>query len=565
MLYNQFTTYEDAETIKCEYPVGIEYVTFYGRHRKGLFKISEQKLISDEYIESSYYESVFNNSEKSPLMLHVNQKSHLYQAAFLSYYSIMYYKDTGNIGINYTIKTLGLALKSDKVFTVKQDFYTLYIDKASGKPTMFLNKKLCYTNLKLNTAFQQLSILMKVPEKITTTLDLVKAAMEEYFIPKNISNESSYYLGDYNKLVGLYRVKRSYHLLKDLPWEQQELIGLYVNNQSLSCDKLSQQREKILVQLRKGNTKKATDLCFHGNSFPKSIKKLLLNFAPLSAQKETYDNIKYAIDKYDVNTVKSLYQVSPAYFNTLVRCLDLGFSTKHTVNVAKNNLGLIRDTIRLSSVLRNEELEFNSNISDYHDYLDNLYRLRNPQIRRYGVNYDSVYESVDTSEEFKKFETDTYIFRSPKTANELSEVGQSLNICVGSYRPQFFSKILDIVLITDKEDKYVGCIEVKDNLVVQAKLKFNRPVEGNKDIFNDTKAWMQSNNLTAHCNDLYPNLHFNYVEDCLPDMARAELLVEHAKEYEKTCVTKTTVRGTTARVVMLDDNVAFGEDPNCPF
>ena len=68
MKYNTFTVTEDENSVKYEYPVGIEYLTFFGRYLKGLFKLSEQRIISEEFVDlSSYYQGVFNNSEEFPL------------------------------------------------------------------------------------------------------------------------------------------------------------------------------------------------------------------------------------------------------------------------------------------------------------------------------------------------------------------------------------------------------------------------------------------------------------------------------------------------------------------
>lgn len=554
MKYNTFTVTEDENSVKYEYPVGIEYLTFFGRYLKGLFKLSEQRIISEEFVDSgSYYQGVFNNSEEFPLVLHLDPKSRLYTASFLSYYSIIYYKDTGNVAINYTMKALGLSLKNNKAFKVKEDRYTLYIEKASGKPSMFLNKKLCYTNFSLHVAFQELFVIIKTPLKINPYLDVLRIALEEYFIPTD-----SEFTCDSSKLIALYRVKRSCKLLKDLPWRQEDLSSLYLNY-NLAPENLAKQREKILVQLRKGNTKKATELCFYGNSFPKSIKSLVLKDKPLGESKNHYDKLAVYLKSHDINIIKSFYEVSPTYFDTLVECMDLGFSSKHVLNVAKNDLNIIRDTVRLARRLANETLEFNPNIFEYHDYLTNLENLRFPPVTRSRINLEALYETVDTSREYELFETEDLIFRSPKNANELGEVGQQLHICVGSYRRQFFIKALDIILITDKKDNYIGCLEIKNDLVVQAKLKYNKKIIEDAFVYKKTIEWMENAKVKQHTSDLSVRDRFKYINDCIPNEERKNLIIKFIEDQKQ----KSPVKTSKTFTVIIDDLNMF--EDNAPF
>lgn len=553
MEYNTLNVEETNEHIKAEYPVGINFLTFYGRYEKGVFDISQQKLISEDYVEASYYEGVFSNSTESPLAIHNNSRTRLYEASFLSYYSIMYYKDTGNIGINYTIKTLGLSLKNKRAFTVKKDFYTLYIEKESGKPSMFKNKKFCYTNKSLDSAFKELFTLVQ-GEKIKE-LDLLRTALEEYFLPIDYGKSPKYFYKDHISLFYLYRVKRSYRFLKDLPWNQEALFKLYAGTFHLRDEDLAKQREKILVQLRKGNTKKAVNLCFHGYDYPKSIKKILISQGPLGYPEQLYKFLVDAIDKYGVDLVRNCLLAAPDTFESLLDCIDLGFSPKHVLNVAAVDHHILRDVLRLHGMVSERvQVTFNPNLRDYHDYLDHIYRTLNTRNRNFGVDYTEVFESVDTSKEYEEVSTDKYIFRSPKTANELILVGRDLNICVGSYRKHFFVKTLDIVLVTDLENNYVGCIEINFNHVVQAKLKYNRKFSSNADVYSAMVDWMELMEVIPHTIDLGEG-DFKYIPNMLPDKKRDNLLTEHLEKHRAANIEK--AESLKAKLVLKDDNTDF--------
>lgn len=556
MEYNTLNVEETNEHIKAEYPVGINFLTFYGRYEKGVFDISQQKLISEDYVEASYYEGVFSNSTESPLAIHNNSRTRLYEASFLSYYSIMYYKDTGNIGINYTIKTLGLSLKNKRAFTVKKDFYTLYIEKESGKPSMFKNKKFCYTNKSLDSAFKELFTLVR-GEKIKE-LDLLRTALEEYFLPIDYGKSPKYFYKDHISLFYLYRVKRSYRFLKDLPWNQEALFKLYAGTFHLRDEDLAKQREKILVQLRKGNTKKAVNLCFHGYDYPKSIKKILISQGPLGYPEQLYKFLVDAIDKYGVDLVRNCLLAAPDTFESLLDCIDLGFSPKHVLNVAAVDHHILRDVLRLHGMVSERvQVTFNPNLRDYHDYLDHIYRTLNTRNRNFGVDYTEVFESVDTSKEYEEVSTDKYIFRSPKTANELILVGRDLNICVGSYRKHFFVKTLDIVLVTDLENNYVGCIEINFNHVVQAKLKYNRKFSSNADVYSAMVDWMELMEVIPHTIDLGEG-DFKYIPNMLPDKKRDNLLTEHLEKHRAANIEKAD--SMRASLVFVDDNTDFDFD-----
>ena len=554
MKYNTINITETADTILTEYNIGFRYLSFMGRHASGVFDMNTQELVSDEAIYSDYYKALFLNSEQSPIQLHLKSQTHLHENTVISYFSTMVFKDTGNIGFNLTTKTVAYSAKNKRAFTKSSDYYTIYIEKESGKPTVFKNKKFCYTNKALSSVFAQFRLLLVAKDMYgITATDFINKAFLEYFNnsdPKgcNSSDASIDFL--VSSTVALYRIKRSYKFLKDLPWSQAQMTNLY-NNHHLYPEELAKLREKILIQLRKGNTKKAVSLCFHGNVYPKSIKKILIRQGPLDYTKSRYEFLTHAVDKYGVDLVRSCLLTAPYAFECLLECIDLGFSPKHVLNVASADYHTLRDVLRLHRIVSERvQVTFNPNLRDYHDYLDHIYRTLNPRNRNFGVDYTEVFESVDTSKEYEEVSTDKYIFRSPKTANELILVGRDLNICVGSYRKHFFVKTLDIVLVTDLENNYVGCIEINSNHVVQAKLKYNRKFSSDVDVYSAMVDWMELMEVIPHTIDLGEG-DFRYIPNMLPDKKRDNLLTEHLEKHRAANIEKAD--SMRANLVFIDE------------
>lgn len=554
MKYNTINITETADTILTEYNISFRYLSFMGRHASGVFDMNTQELVSDEAIYANYYESLFLNSKQSPIQLHLNSQTHLHENTVISYFSTMVFKDTGNIGFNLTTKTIAYSGKNKRAFTKSTDYSTIYIEKESGKPTVFKNKKFCYTNKALSSVFAQFKLLLgaKDVSGITAT-DFINKAFLEYFNnsdPKDCNSTVASIDSLVSGTVALYRIKRSNKFLKDLPWTQAQMSNLY-NSPHLYPEKLAKLREKILIQLRKGNTKKAVNLCFHGYDYPKSIKKILIRQGPLNYTKARYEFLTHAIDKHGVDLVRSCLLAAPYAFESLIECIDLGFSPKHVLNVASADYHILRDVLSLHrTVSQRVQVTFNPNLRDYHNYLDHIYRTLNPRTRNFGVDYTEVFESVDTSKEYEEVSTDKYIFRSPKTANELILVGRDLNICVGSYRKHFFVKTLDIVLVTDLEDNYIGCIEINSNHVVQAKLKYNRKFSSDVDVYSAMVDWMKLMEVTPHTTDLGEG-DFRYIPSMLPDEKRDNLLTEHLEKHRAAIIEKAD--SLRANLVFIDE------------
>lgn len=89
-------------------------------------------------------------------------------------------------------------------------------------------------------------------------------------------------------------------------------------------------------------------------------------------------------------------------------------------------------------------------------------------------------------------------FELAKDSKDLAIVGAKMGICVGGYANEAASKKCIIVKMIDN-DKYVGCIDIRDKHIMQIKAKFNNPLEAKYKASLD--KWVKENHLDADCPD----------------------------------------------------------------
>ena len=131
---------------------------------------------------------------------------------------------------------------------------------------------------------------------------------------------------------------------------------------------------------------------------------------------------------------------------------------------------------------------------EFHD--DAIVRAResmmaaaNERYRRF--EYEPELKSVE-------MEVNGYKFR-PAHPIELESVGNSMHICVGGYADSVVSRRCSIVVVNDN----YACIEIlPGGVVVQAKMKYNKPLYKDKELLDAVRRWMLLSNLTADSSDL---------------------------------------------------------------
>lgn len=285
----------------------------------------------------------------------------------------------------------------------------------------------------------------------------------------------------------------------------------------------------------KDDTKAATLQGFYGIDFPKSIKKLLIQrLEPFEKTKGSFIEIKQLIESVGLDNARSLLvAIDFRSLYSINNCLEIGFTPRAILNaINREGTYYLTDVSNMHyRCSRQENLVFNPNMREYHDYLLEISNRLFP--RNYGasvsnnVDYAELYKEVDTSQDLPYLETNEYIFRSPKTVSELPEVGTAMHICVGYYQDRAFLKNLNILLVIDKaSNSYVGCIEVRGDYITQAKLKYNKLLSDDVNMVASLNEYCSINNIQIKTRDVIRNETFPFVSEVESDESREKLKLD---------------------------------------
>ncbi len=137
-------------------------------------------------------------------------------------------------------------------------------------------------------------------------------------------------------------------------------------------------------------------------------------------------------------------------------------------------------------------LTFKGNTGEIHDEIMNLYN---------EMDLDNKEIQYSRKEQKRLYEADGYEVRLAEDTHRLTDIGQKMHICVGSYGPEAVNKKCTIYyFFNKKEDRYAGCIEMRGNRLIQAKGYCNHYLEGGeKDLL---LAWVRNKEIDAEkCHD----------------------------------------------------------------
>lgn len=102
-------------------------------------------------------------------------------------------------------------------------------------------------------------------------------------------------------------------------------------------------------------------------------------------------------------------------------------------------------------------------------------------------------------------------FYLPEHSKELMQIGDALHNCVRTYDERMLAGQSYIVPVTDDKGKLVACLEVKKNKLVQAKLKYNRPVRDDAGLNREVLAWAEKAGLKVETSDVRESLQLREV------------------------------------------------------
>ena len=156
--------------------------------------------------------------------------------------------------------------------------------------------------------------------------------------------------------------------------------------------------------------------------------------------------------------------------------------------------GTVDDCVRLINYVSQETADYiiknARNIEEIHDSLVSVADYEKPN--NVQIKYRLKEESYN-----RKY--DNVVFQLAKDTKELAVIGAEMGICVGSYAEDAVSKRKTIVKMLDGE-KYIACIEVRNNHLAQLKAKFNNPVKIEYKQYID--KWLKDTGIKANdCRD----------------------------------------------------------------
>lgn len=143
-------------------------------------------------------------------------------------------------------------------------------------------------------------------------------------------------------------------------------------------------------------------------------------------------------------------------------------------------------------------------VRDWHDEIMYIHR------DEYTGNFN-----LDIPDEIKKrffMQKDTLKLFIPSFADELKDVGELMHICVGGYAKRVKQKNTLIAFLSNDKGNVVCAIEIKNNKIVQAKLKRNKALKVNKVLNDYVLEWARKNKLSIDTHDVDKTIEFKEQE-----------------------------------------------------
>jgi hypothetical protein len=198
-----------------------------------------------------------------------------------------------------------------------------------------------------------------------------------------------------------------------------------------------------------------------------------------------------------------LINFSHRLFKTMIKHKGENIIASKLISFAKNdtNNNTIRtlcDMISCFDRLKTHDFDFSSNYNIDNLHLSLAESIAKQEHKIIDFNYTKYDYSLEKSD-------DTYALTLPRNTFELSDIGKKMHICVGSYGRFIIDKFSLIYILWEKESvKPVGCIELRNDTIVQAKSSYNRLLQDQELTF--TKKWINERKLSVRTSDI-TNLH----------------------------------------------------------
>lgn len=431
------------------------------------------------------------------LLLLRGWKQSLYTYSYVRHCNLTEFPDTKNRSLTVLYKTLA-SKTGDIIFVKSLDKFHLYVEKETGKLTITKNKRLVYTSRGLREALNIIIIAGN------TTKVIYDFLLEVFKVGLEAGGDTC----DIESMLSQYRVSRNLNLA-DLPWDEVNLRKIY----HYPTEDMVPARQRMNYYLRKGNTKKATEACFFGNSYPKSIRKLMIIYGPYRAPKSWYDNVSSIIPVLGVDSTRNLITkammynsatlMNPNVFKMIHRGFNITDIDYHVHDMCNDILNM-----EAAPGIDTSEIPPTKNLKDYHDALVVLIEV----IRKEGDPKTKIFVANSIHNPELEYVNSSYEFKCAEFASDLYLIGKMLHNCVHAYSSDAFTGSCSIVTMHEKgESRPLVCIELRGNHIVQAKLNYNKPVFTDPVVLAGITEWAEDRDLVLNCRDTFNGEgHFSY-------------------------------------------------------
>lgn len=300
---------------------------------------------------------------------------------------------------------------------------------------------------------------------------------------------------------------------------------LLTNHDQINCKKIHREEVNMIAGIYKAHKVKigkkaraltqsnysealARGIAAHGIAFknPDNIYKFLKACkGNISRYYEFAINLKatelwlqYRSENYVVNEVIQCICKEPFRHDKMQLMRD----SVYMISMIKQNLG---DDFDINKIVKfKNEAQFHNDVNKFFNS-DEYFMLVNKE--QYKREFELEQEVLD----LEKPEENIFISTN---RGQLSEIGRNMNICVGSYGDLVEHGQCRIAYVTNKnntdDNDYIACIELrpikekgrKTYSIVQAKLKYNKLVNTDANIYNKIYNWAVENNLIIDTPDM---------------------------------------------------------------
>lgn len=269
----------------------------------------------------------------------------------------------------------------------------------------------------------------------------------------------------------------------------------------ISAPKNTEHLKKASRYIYKNDTKKAS-LEIFGTSDKRIVKYLKEQFNNVNSHKEVLNLFIHYLrsSNVDPNVIYDLLSsfknsVSVILFLILKEEIDISsskFKSKYKdieivlddIRIAKNIFQCVDDSTRQLLKTFYTELNYQSVKNINKIIADNYFNSKSFHTLHYNIlnHISNLFKDKRDSINFSNYEklsskfdqeVNDFSITLAKNPKELRTIGNNLNICVGSYSNAVAEGHMNILILRDKNKQDLCCLEVKDNSIVQAKLKRN--------------------------------------------------------------------------------------------